>query len=428
VLALLSKPMVITFPLLLLLLDLWPLGRLRRPAGARGGPLPPSRPVREKVPLLALAVAAAVLTYRAAAANRALITFDAVPLATRLGHALAAYPAYLAKTFWPAGLALPYAYPGAISLPRSAGGLLLLGLVTLAAARQSQRRPWFPVGWAWFLGTLVPVIGLVQVSEQYVADRYTYVPLVGLFVALVWGLPLPPASRRAARAAVSAGGIAVLALLGAATWRQAGHWRDSVALFGHTLTVEPDNWVALNSLGVAETGRGRLTDAVGHLSRALAVRPGSALVHDNLGIALDEQGRTAEAIVHYREALRIRPDSPGTHNNLGVALEGQGLLAEAVAHYLEALRLSPGYRNARLNLGIALRKLAGSGDADARLAPLVLEHPGSDVLHVEIGALLLEQGRAAQAAVHFAAAVGINPDNAAARAGLERAGERHPEP
>ena len=307
-LALAAKPMAVTLPVTLLLLDYWPLGRFD---GSR-------RRLRwlilEKVPLLPLAAGCAVLTLLAQGRAGAVVPLEQSPFALRLGKAAVFYVGYLAKMLWPADLTFFYMPPAAgLRSWQIAVSALILALLTAAAVR--ARRPPVLVGWLWYLGALVPVIGLVQVLSYVFADRYTYVPLIGVFVALAW---LLPSGGRAARPAAAAA-IAILLALGVRTWVQVGHWRDSEALFTHGLSVDPRNPIAHTNLAIGLTARGHAHEAIEHLQQALSVWPTYAPARVALGNAWLETGRPADAIPEFEAALEADPVSVYALTNLGFA-------------------------------------------------------------------------------------------------------------
>jgi hypothetical protein len=292
-LGLLSKPTVVTLPFALLLLDFWPLGRLAQ--GGAGGPRLAGRAARlalEKVPLLLLSAAASLATYRVQESTGAMAFLRDLPVAARAANALLAYVAYLRQTVWPQGLAVFYPQPAA---PPPAwqplGALLLLGAVTAAALFAVRRRPWLATGWFWYLGTLVPMIGLVQVGGQARADRYTYLPLMGVFLLAVWGASEPALRRRALRPVVAGAAIAVVTALAVACRAQAGLWRDTLTLFTHADAVTERNWMAQNNIGAALANRGELERALPHFRRALVYRPGYPEANDNVHRLMIDLGR-----------------------------------------------------------------------------------------------------------------------------------------
>jgi protein O-mannosyl-transferase len=346
-LGLMAKPMVVTLPFALLLLDVWPLERVK---GSTWRSL-----VLEKAPLFAMSAASGLITVAVQGRGGTVASGVVLPLGGRIANALTAYVAYLAKTFWPAHLAAYYPYPSSIQVARVAGSLILLGALTALAVRLARRHPYVPVGWFWYLGTLVPAIGLIQVGTQAMADRYTYIPLIGIFIVLAWGVPELVA--RWPRSRVALLGAAAVALLActAATRAQVRHWSDSKALWTHALRVTKENYAAHTYMGNALSLEGDLEGAIDQYEEALRIRPDYPEAHNNLGPALARTGRLDEAVASFTEAVRLRPNFADAHSNLGLALASQGKLDEAIAQYQEALRLSPEHASARGNLGFALQ-------------------------------------------------------------------------
>ncbi len=359
---LLAKPMLVTLPFAMLLMDWWPLARIAGADGPGAAPppvrVPASRLVLEKVPLFALSAASCVVTYLVQQRGGAM---TALPLPDRAANAVVAFAAYLGKTVWPGGLAAIYPYPaGGHPAWQVAGAAALLALATVAALLQWKRRPWLTVGFLWFAGTLVPVSGIVRIGAQAMADRYTYLPHIGLFVAAVWaGVEL--GTRFRVSRPVAAAGLAVVAAFAIGARVQAGYWKDSVTLFSRTLELTSGNYLAAHNLGIALEDEGKLPEAALRYQEALRIQPFHAESHNNLGIVLARLGRSDEAIRHLREALRLSPGRPEPHNNLGLALARAGRLEEAVGHFREALRLDPGHEAARANLRFALESLGAGG-------------------------------------------------------------------
>jgi len=343
--ALLAKPMAVTLPFVLLLIDGWPLRRFEA--------LGPRRLLLEKLPLLALSIASSVVTLLAQRAGGAIATLDAYPLGVRLANAAVAYATYLGRTIWPAGLALPYPHPGnELPLTTSLLSLLLLAAVSFAAYHWRRERPWLAVGWLWFLGTLVPVIGLVQVGPQAMADRYTYLPLVGIFMMLAWSFrSVGRQVRRETGLAALLLVVTPLATIG--TWRQLRHWENDLTLATRAIAVTRDNAVAHNELGLALERRGRSAEALPHYNAAIEIRPGFAEAHNNLAGTLSQLGRFDEALAAYRHALELKPAYPEALLNYGVALARRGETLQAIAQFEQALRIRPGYGRAHANLAAA---------------------------------------------------------------------------
>jgi len=301
--ALSAKSMVVTFPLLLLLVDWWPLGRLRRTME----PETRGRCLLEKVVLLVPALATGIITLIAQRGLGAIFTLGEIPLATRLATALSATAEYLVAVVWPSGLAVFYPLPGRISPLTLVWSALLLGGASLMVIRARQRRPYLLTGWAWFLIGLAPVSGLAQTGSQFRADRYTYLPLVGIFVALVWWLADRRTPRLIRRGAILLC-LPVLAAMAVFSHRQAAVWRDDVSLFGNAVSVTRDNWMAHNNLGTALLRRGLAAEAEREYRRALAAAPDYTVAHFNLGNLLAKRGETGAAMEHYLAAERGAPN------------------------------------------------------------------------------------------------------------------------
>ena len=386
---LMCKPMVITLPVVLLLLDFWPLGRLHGPW---------HRLVAGKVPFLLLAAASALATLYAQERGGAVGLLERFPISMRAANAVVAYTSYLAKTFWPTALAIPYPYDlSALTYGRIAVSVAILATVSALAVRWAKSRSYLLFGWLWYLVTLLPVIGLVQVGEQALADRYTYVPLIGIFVMLAWGIAdillRTPLSGRMTAPALAASAIVVLVILAIRAHSQAGVWRDTTSLFSNTLRVSPVNATAHNGLGVELQGRGQFERAIVEYRAALRAAPWRSNVRKNLAGALVQAGRPAEAIPMCSEALALDPNDSSAHGCLGFAKLHLGDLDAAITHLERALALDPGNLAAHVNLAMAH---AGRGRIDeavtelveaARLHPLDLWTPG------ELGNALSEARR-----------------------------------
>ena len=443
-LGLMCKPFLVTLPFVLLLLDYWPLQRI----GPEDGWRRLARLVAEKLPLFALSAAATVIGIQTQARVGILTTLESEPLSARIAGALVDFVRYLFKLVWPFPMALPQPFSPVWPQGVVFASAALLAAVTVAACAQARRRPYLPVGWFWFLGVLVPVIGLVQPGQIPLTDRYTYLPHIGLAIVVAWGVPdLLPSPLRRARWMASAVVIVLLACA-AASIAQVRYWKDSVTLFEHAVRVTADNSVAHYNLANALAAQGRTAEAIAHYDRAKAIRPAPA--HNTLGSMLAAQGRLDEAIVHYREAVKVDPKYSDAHNNLGVLLARQGNAAEARLHYQEALRYRPRHADALYNLGrleaaegrldqalvlfgsaleanpeldgayyVRANALAGAGrfpEAAADFRSALRLRPGNADAHNNLGRVLALQGRAAEAMAEYDAALRLAPDHALARA------------
>ncbi len=322
---LMAKPMLVTLPFVLLLLDYWPLNRFQH--GQSGGISDSEqrwlalRLIWEKVPLLLLAAASSVMTFLAQQSGGALRSLNVVPLTVRVSNAIVSYVSYIGKMIWPRKLAVLYPHPGMLPGWQVAGACLLLVFISFLAVRNVRRYPYFAVGWFWYVGTLVPVIGLVQVGEQALADRYTYVPLIGLFIIIAWTVPDLLARWRYRNAGLATIAALLLLILMATTRSQVKYWANSTMLFEHALDVTADNHVAHNHLGLLLLKEGRVNEAFIRFSEAVRIKPEYAYAHNNLGLVLKEEGSLEKAICHFREALRINPNLVVAQKNLRKALE-----------------------------------------------------------------------------------------------------------
>jgi Flp pilus assembly protein TadD len=381
-LGLMSKPMLVTLPCLLLLLDIWPLCRQRTGL---------VRLVVEKLPLLSMSAGASWITYTAQ--NTGIVNAS-LPLKVKLASALVAYAIYLRRMVWPSGLAILYPFEPAIPGWEVAAAGLLLSTVTVLALRQRKRFPYLPVGWFWYLGTLVPVIGLVSVGYQATADRYTYVPLVGIFIMLAWGAAdFAGRSRRRQKVVAATATVILVCLACTARW-QLGFWRSSIALFSRTVAVTAGNYVAWNNLGVACQLEGMEGAAIRAYATSLAMNPAQVPPHNNLGLILAHQGRLGEAATHYRAALAMQPDYSDASSNLGVALLRQGDLQGAVRQFARSVHVvldSDDLVN-RFSLGLGLIRGGRYAEAMARFDAVARSDPGHAKDYARLGSELIRLG------------------------------------
>ncbi|MGD1071647.1 MAG: tetratricopeptide repeat protein [Bryobacteraceae bacterium] len=425
ILALMAKPMAVTLPLLLLLLDYWPLGRLAHEAGTQGqANITSSRQqhsapwlIREKLPLFAVALIFSVVALLAQQRAGAVAVLAKVPLNLRLGNALVTYVAYIGKMLWPANLAALYPlYP--LQPLVVAGSALTLATLSLFVIRQAARHPWLPLGWLWYLITLLPVIGLVQVGSQSMADRYTYVPLIGLFIALTWEITDLAGSLPYRTALLgTAAGILILACTIAAH-AQVQYWEEDMTLWSHALEAHVDSDTAQRLLANALVRQGRRQEAMAHYAEALRQNPDNAEAHTGFGLALSDEGKYSEAITHYSEALRLKPDLFEAHNDFAGALASQGRVEEAISQYYEALRIKPYVADAHNNLGVALARQGNVGEATSQFLEALRLQPGNPDAHNNLGILLANQGRIDEAIAHFQTALQLKPEFESARNNL----------
>jgi len=346
-LGLMSKPMVVTLPLVLLLLDNWPLKRFSQPSGSLKIPW---HLIIEKLPLLALSGLTCVVTLFAQ--ERAIVS---LPPGERIGNALVSYVAYIGQMICPMGLAVYYPYPGGgLAFGKVLAASVLLLAVTVTAVMVWQRQPWFLVGWLWYLGMMIPVIGVIQSGMQARADRYTYLPQIGLYILLTWAAVELTASWRNRRWLLGGGALTILVILMACARQQTAYWRNSETLWTHVLACTSNNSVAHNDLGNAFLQQGRTEEAIAQFQEALVIDPDNANFQYNLGNAFRRQGNVSEAVVQFQKALALNPQLAEAHYNLANAFLQSGRAEEAIAQFREALAAKPGYLEALNNLAFVL--------------------------------------------------------------------------
>ena len=373
VLGLLAKPMLVTLPFVLILMDVWPLCRTR--ATERRTSL--AALALEKLDLFALAAASSVATFFVQRAAGAMTLGESVPFLLRAENALVSYAAYLGKALLPMRLAVYYPHPAASYPP----GRVALAAVVVAAGcvlawRAARTRPWITIGWLWFVGMLVPVIGLVQVGSQAMADRYTYLPMIGLSIAVgVEGAELARRSS-ALRSAVVALSVLAAGSWTWLTWRQVGYWRTDRTLFGHVVDVMPENHIAHGILGNVHLRERRIDLAIAEYEESLRIRPNYAQAYSNLGMAAELSGKPAEAAARYREALRYEPSLAEAHLNLGQLLAKQGEIPAAIVELEAALRSNPDLVEAHQNLGVAFLAAGRKPEALAQFRRALELRPG----------------------------------------------------
>ena len=341
VLGLMAKPALVTIPFVLLLMDYWPLGRLRRTGKEAGGVRGILNPVSEKLLLLPLTLVASIVAYVVCAKGSA-ITSGTIPLPWRIENALVSYATYIVKTVWPTKLAAYYPHPmGTLPVWQIAGSCALLMTITVLAVVMRRTRPYIIMGWLWYLGTLLPMIGIVQLGGCAMADRFTYISMIGLLMAAIWSLPEPASA--AMRQAMIAGFTTIVIVFSALTWIQVGYWKDSVSIFEQTCKVTRDNYKAQYNLAEGLDSQDRIEEAIPHYREAIRIEPKLAEAHSNLALDLSSMGDEDGAIRELREAVRLRPDFAAAHNNLAVRLflKGQYAQAWSEVHLTQACGVEP---------------------------------------------------------------------------------------
>ncbi|MCX8053037.1 MAG: tetratricopeptide repeat protein [Armatimonadetes bacterium] len=350
-LGLMSKPMLVTVPIVLLLMDYWPLQRLRIDNYWSL--------VREKAALFAMALVSSVITFLVQRIEGAVVPMDFIGIGPRIVNALVSYVRYIGKMIWPVNLASFYPLPqSGPPLWQGVAAAVALGVATYVAIRVARRRKYVLVGWLWYLVTMIPVIGIVQVGGQAMADRYTYVPYIGLFIAIVWGLAeaLPLHRWRSGVWAAAFCGTIAVAVLASASYRQVSLWRDEISIWKHTIAVTGPNPRAHYNLGCAYSVRGMFDEAAEQYRLAIKIDPHRYDALNNLGFVMIQKDKPAEAEKYLRRALKLNPNFFDAHNNLGLALGLQGRIDEAIAHFRAALKIRPHDEKARANLETALAR------------------------------------------------------------------------
>jgi len=430
---LMVKPMLVTLPFVLLLLDYWPLQRVRFSqqqthaceASEGEGILERQgnvlKLVMEKIPLFVLSIISIGLSILSARQLNIVVPADAAPMNLRIANALVSYVSYLAKMIWPHNLAIFYPFPKDLPLWQAAGsGVLLVALTGLFLLRLNHK-PYLAIGWLWFLGTLVPVIGIVQAGRwPAMADRWGYVPIIGLFIVIAWGISEIKPKWHHRKAALTLLGISVVACCIVSVRTQLQHWENSLALFKHALEVTQDNALAHNNLGSAFLEDGEIDAALHHFQAALRLRPEIPKAHNNVGHALMKLGRVNEAVDRYLESIKLNPSAAETYNGLAVALIEQGRIAESILHLLKALHLEPHYADAYNNLGAAYRKQGRAINAAKCYLEAIRLKPDFAEAYNNLGLLLWNEGKLKAASSYFRKALDKKSDYAEARDNLEK--------
>ena len=432
-LGLLAKPVVVTLPFVLLLLDYWPLKRFATPP-SKGEEENENLEDRDDGPKAGslfhlfwekalFFIVAGIFVFIAVSVMKSgklpnLGAQAMVPAEIHFDKALFHYAVYMGKLFWPVDLAIPYLEPSAVTNRQLWGSALILMAVTILVFWKGRRHPYLPTGWLWYILTLLPASGLVKGGPYVIADRYTYVPLIGLFIMIAWGVPDLLEKWRHRRLALGLAALLVIIGLLICTWIQIGHWKDSVTLFTHTIKVTKNNYVGHNNLGFALMKQDRFPEAKEHLLEALRLKPEYAKAHNNLGVTSTKLGEIDEALSHFSEAVRIMPDLLDAHNNLGVILKKQGRLEEAARHFSEVLRIKPDSARAHNSMGILMARRGQTDEAAEHFSEAVKSDPDYAEAHNNLGVVLKRQGKLEEATAYFSKAVRIEPGYAEAHNNL----------
>jgi len=423
VFGLMAKPMLVTLPFVLILLDFWPLGRFNFKSFINGTstkecPLP-FHIVLEKIPFLALATLVSTLTFMASQKVGGISSFDVVSLDVRISNAMVSYIKYIMKMIYPSKMVVLYPFRMLPPLEVIGASVLLAGL-SWFAIKNIQKRPYLTVGWLWYLVTLVPVIGIVKVGAQAMANRFVYVPFIGLYICVAWGFPELVARFPHRKKCLAILATVLFSILMIVTWKQVQNWENSITLFKHTLKHTSNNYMIHNALGVELYKQGRTEEAIEHYLQALRIKPDYVNAHNDLGNAFGKQGRTEEAIEHYLQALHIKPDYEIALNNLGNAFGKQGRTEEAIEHHLQALRIKPDYVDAHYNLAVALDIQGRTEESIKHYLQALRIKPDFVDAHNNIAVALFRKDNIEGAIAHFQKALRINPDNILAKNNLNK--------
>jgi len=423
---LMSKPTVVTLPFVLLLLDYWPLGRFESEQRVKGAEEPSRelpnnffqrrtfyRLVLEKVPFFALSVFSGIVTFFNQRSGEAVVGLQHLSIISRIANAVISYVKYLGKMIWPSRLAVfyPHSSVGAMPVWQIGVSVLVLLIISLFVIRLFRSHKYLAVGWLWFLGTLVPMIGLVQVGGQGIADRYSYIPFTGLFIIIAWGAPELLGRLRYRKIVLASAAVVLISAMMVRTWVQTGHWQNSYTLFSHAVAVTENNSNMNYDLAVILYNQGRFDEAVMHYREALRIEPQNFKARINLGIILSERGQYDEAVEHFNMAVRLDPDAHDGHYNLGLALMLQGKLDEAAEQFQEAIRIKADWPETHNNLGSVYLQQGRTDDAIVHYEYSVELKPDQPQVHRDLGVLFHQQGNFERVIYHWEKALELNPDS-----------------
>jgi protein O-mannosyl-transferase len=416
---LVCKQIVVTLPCVLLLLDFWPLKRLSLPEWNRGGKATKSvtRPVNlmgivlEKLPFLAMTAAVSLATLVNPEVRSEISAMEGIPMALRIQNAFISYIRYLAKLFWPVDLAVLYPYPDSWPLAYVAGSVLCLSAITALVLCKIRRHPYLSIGWFWYLGTSVPIIGLLQLGRQSIADRYTYLPFIGLFIMVAWGVGHYVSTQNQRRAA-TLGAMAVFAACLIGTRAELPYWKNNETLFARALAVTTDNEVAYTNLGKELFLLGKRAEGRQHCIEALRINPKSVNARNNLGVDYYESGEYEKAIEHFQVAIDVAPNGAIALNSMGNALNKLGRFQEAIKYFRKSIEAKPDYPEAHLSLGVALDRTDQLDEAIREYFIAIQLRPDYAKAYNNLGNTLSKQNRLDEAVVNYNRALKLNPKDA----------------
>ena len=426
-LGLMSKPMLVTLPFVLLLLDYWPLCRINLAhSGSNNQKTPKSNNtdfqrsftlhlVLEKIPLIILSMVSIFLSSLAVQRLGIVISTASVPMKLRIKNTLVSYVSYIIKMIWPHNLAVYYPYPQTLPLWQVTGAVLLLVCISFLVFREVKSKPYLAVGWLWYIGTLLPVIGLVQAGLwPAIANRFAYVPFIGLFFIIAWGVPDLVVRWHYREIKLATIAVSLFAVLMATSSLQVGYWKNSITLFKHALDVTYNNHIAHHKLGEALNLQNKTVAAAKQYSEALRIKPDLFATHLNLGIILRDEGKLNEALDHFSRALHLKPNRAEAYYELGITLEKQGSFDAAIRHYLEVLQIKPGYAKAHNNLGIILSRQKKDKEAIFHLYEAIRIDSDYADAYCNLGIIYANQRNIETAILHYKKALYLNPNIAQA--------------
>jgi tetratricopeptide (TPR) repeat protein len=405
-LGMMSKPMLVTLPFVLLLLDYWPLGRFDKPRHKTTGFL-----IIEKIPLFAIAFGASIVAYIVQKQGKAITTGENYTFLIRLANGCISYMQYIIKMIWPTRLAMFYPHPGRnVSVLYAVISAVILLAVTILMIRFSKGRRYLFTGWFWYIGTLVPVIGLVQVGSHAMADRYSYITLTGLFIIIAWGLPELLSKWRYRKIVLGIAAVMVLMAMGIGTYLQVGYWKNNFALFTHAIEVTQDNYTAYNNLGTTYIDLGRYQDAIESLKQAIRINRNCTEAYNNLGVAFNKLGLWQDAVDTFKQVIRVKPDCAKVHCNLGVAYGGIGSYQDALEIYKRAVIIDPALAEAHCGIGAAYLDLGRYQDAIEPLKQAIRIERNYTDAYYNLGVAFNKLGRWQESIDAFKQVIRVKPD------------------
>jgi protein O-mannosyl-transferase len=412
----LAKPMLITLPFVLLLLDYWPLGRLKIPLFSDDKAAWSSFKhnalslILEKIPLLILSVIFIYATILSLKYSGTILASDLTPMDLKVKNALVSYLVYMGKMLWPKDLSIFYPFPDIIPLWQVMASLVVLFSITGIALRKCLKYPYFIVGWLWFLGTLVPVLGIIQAGLwPAIGERWAYIPYVGLFIIIAWGIPDLFVQLKHRTTIMIWSAMIVLMALGLRTWFQIGYWKDDFSLFSHCIQLDSDNYVAHVNLAIANALQGKSKKAIYHFQEALRIHSNDVLALDGLGRLYNKLGQYDKAIHFYTEEIRFRPTDIKANVELGSIYAAKGDTDDAIKQFSYVINLDPNHALAYYNLGVLSAKKGEMSKAIGYLTSALKLNPNDADSHCAIGIVLMNQSKANDAIAHFKEALRIDP-------------------